>query len=62
MNNFKKTINYFKDKNQRSKKRYEQYKTLNTILESIDEFFIIGATSISVTLSITGVGLIILPN
>ena len=26
-------ITYFKDKNHKSKKRYEKYKTLNTILE-----------------------------
>ena len=61
INNIKEMINYFKDKNNKSKKRYKNYKTLNTILESADSIVIIGATSTSITLSITGVGLIILP-
>ena len=59
--NIKEMITYFKDKNNKSRKRYKNYKTLNTILESIDSIVIIGATSASITLSITGVGLIILP-
>ena len=54
-------ISYFKDENHKSKKKYKNYKTLNTILESVDSIAIIGATSTSITLSITGVGLIILP-
>ena len=37
------------------------YKTLNTVLESVDNIVIIAATSTSITLSVTGVGLIILP-
>ena len=53
-------ITYFRDKNHKSKKRYKNYKTLNTILESVDSIVIIGATSTSITLSITGVGLIVL--
>ena len=61
VNNIKKTIPYFKDKNNESKKKYKNYKTLNTILESVDSIVIIGATSTSITLSITGIGLILLP-
>ena len=61
INNIKEMITYFKDKNNKSKKRYKNYKTLNTILESVDSVVIIGATSTSITLSVTGVGLIILP-
>ena len=61
ISNIKEMITYFKDKNYKSKKRYKKYKTLNTILESVDSIVIIGATSTSITLSITGVGLIILP-
>ena len=61
INNIKEMITYFKDKNNKSKKRYKNYKTLNTILESVDSIVIIAATSTSITLSITGVGLIILP-
>ena len=54
-------ITYFKDKNNRSKKRYKNCKTLNTVLESVDSIVIIGATSTSISLSFTDVGLIILP-
>ena len=61
INDIKEMITYFKDKNHKSKKKYKNYKTLNTILESADSIVIIGATSTSITLSITGVGLIILP-
>ena len=61
INNIKEMITYFKDRNIKSKKRYKKYKTLNTLLESLDSIVIIGATSTSITLSVTGVGLIILP-
>ena len=61
VNNIKEMITYFKDKNHKSKKKYKKYKTLNTILESVDSIVIIAATSTSITLSGTGVGLIILP-
>ena len=43
--------------NQRTDKNY---KTPNTILESVDSIVFIGATSTSINLSFTGVGLIIL--
>ena len=59
--NIKEMITYFKDKNNKSKKRYKNYKTMNTILESVDSIVIIGATSTSITLSVTGIGLIVLP-
>ena len=61
INNIKEMITYFKDKNNKSKKKYKNYKTLNTVLESVDSIVIIAATSTSITLSVTGVGLIILP-
>ena len=61
INNIKEMITYFKDKNNKSKKRYKNYKTLNTVLESVDTIVIIAATSTSITLSVTGIGLIILP-
>ena len=61
INNIKEMITYFKDKNHKSKKRYKNYKTLNTILESVDSIVIIAATSTSITLSVTGIGLILLP-
>ena len=61
VNIIKGMITYFKDKNHKSKKKYKNYKTLNTILESVDSIVIIAATSTSTTLSITVIGLIILP-
>ena len=61
VNNIKEMITYFKEKNNQSKKRYKTYKTLNTILESVDSIVIIRATSTSITLSVTGFGLIFLP-
>ena len=61
INNIKEMITYFKDKNNKSKKRYKNYKTLNTILQSVDSIVIIAATSTSITLSVTGIGLIVLP-
>ena len=61
INNIKEMINYFKDKNCKSKKKYKNYKTLNTKLESVDSIVIIGATSTSITLSIIGIGLVVLP-
>ena len=61
INNIREMITYFKDKNNKSKKRYKNYKTLNMVLQSVDSIIIIGATSTSITLSVTGVGLIILP-
>ena len=61
INNTKEMITNFKDKNHKSKKRYKNYKTVSTVLESVDSIVIIAATSTSITLSITGVGLIILP-
>ena len=53
-------ITNFKDKNHKAIKRYKNYKNLNTTLESVDTIVIIGATPISKTLSITGIGLIVL--
>ena len=61
ISNIKEMINYFKDKINKSKKKYKNYKTLNTVLESVDSILIIGATSTSITLSVTGIGLIVLP-
>ena len=61
ISNIKEMITYFKDKNNKSKKRYKNYKTLNTVLESVDSIVIIAATSTSITLSVTGIALIVLP-
>ena len=60
-NNIKEMITSFTYKNYKTKKKYESYKTLNTVLESVDTIVFIGATSTSKTLLITGIGLIVLP-
>ena len=54
-------IKYFKDKNNKSKKRYRKNKTPTTILKSFDTFEIITTTSSSITLSLTGISLIAIP-
>ena len=54
-------INYFKDKNNKSKKIYKKHKAITTKLKSFDTFVIIASTSSSVTLSVTGIGLIVIP-
>ena len=54
-------ITYFKDKSRTTLKKYKNYKTLNTILESVHSIVIIGTTSTSIILPVTGFGLIILP-
>ena len=61
INNIKVMITNFKDKNNKSKKRYKNYKTVNTKLGSVDSIVTIGATSTSITLTIPGIGLIVLP-
>ena len=57
INNIKETIVYFKNKTQKSKKKYKNCKTLNTILESVDLIATIAATSNWKTLPIRGIGL-----
>ena len=61
VNNIKEMIQYFKDKNNKSKMKYKKYKTLTTVLKSFDTFVIIATTSSSITLSLTGIGLIAMP-
>ena len=54
-------ITYFKDKNNKSKKKYRKIKTITTILESIDIFVILAATSGSITSVLTGIELKAIP-
>ena len=61
INNIKEMITYFKDKNNKSKKIYKKFKTITKILKSFDTFVIIATTSGSITLSLTGFGLIAIP-
>ena len=52
---------YLKDKNYKSKQKYKKFKSLTAILNSFDTFVIIATTSSSITLSLTGIGLIAIP-
>ena len=54
-------ITYFKDKNNKSKKKYKTYKTITTIINLNDTFVFIATTWSSITLSLTGIGLIAIP-
>ena len=60
INNIKEMITYLKDKNNNSKNKYKKYKTLTTILISFDTFVIDARTSSCITLSLTGIGLIVI--
>ena len=61
INNIKERITYFKYESNISKKKYKEYKTITTRLKSFDTFVIIATTSSSITLSLTGIGLIVIP-
>ena len=43
------------------KTKYTKYKLINNLINSTDGLIIIGTTSASITLSITGVGIIVVP-
>ena len=61
INNIKERITYFKYESNISKKKYKENKTITTRLKSFDTFVIIATTSSSITLSLTGIGLIVIP-
>ena len=61
INNIKEMITYFKEKNNKTKKKYKKHKMITTLLKSIDTFVIIATTPTSLTLSLTGIGLIVKP-
>ena len=58
INNIEEMITYFKEKNPNTKKKYKGIGTLTSLIKSVD---IVGATTTSVTLSFTGVGLLVVP-
>ena len=59
--NIKEMITCFKNKNHKMKNIYGNCTNLNTIRKSIDSIVFIGASSTSISLSITGFGLIVVP-
>ena len=60
-NSTKEMITYFKDKKSKSKRKWTKYKMLTTVLKSFDTFVLFGTTSSSITLSLTSIGLIVIP-
>ena len=54
-------ITYFADRNHESKTKYKNYKMLTTIWKSFDTSNLFATTSSSFTLSLTGIGLILIP-
>ena len=61
INKIKELITYFKNKNNKPKKEFKKYKTLTTKLKSFDTIVFTATTSSSVTLSHTGIDLIVVP-
>ena len=59
--NIKEVFTSFKGKSQKSLKQKKNYKTFFPVLESIDTDVNFGRITTSVTLSVTGVGLIVVP-
>ena len=54
--NIKEMITHFKDKNNKSKKKFKNYTTLTTKLKSFDTFVTTATSSSFFTLSFTGIG------
>ena len=54
-------MKYYEMEENKYKKKYTESKVINYIINSTDGLIIIGTTSASVTLSITGVGIIVVP-
>ena len=54
-------ITYFKKKMMNQKRNIKKYKMITTLLKSFDTFVIKATTLSSITLSLTGIGLIVIP-
>ena len=54
-------MKYYELEEKKYKKKYKKYKLINNLINSTDGLIIFGTTSTSVTLSIAGVGVIIVP-
>ena len=54
-------MKYYELEENKYKKKYTEYKLTNNLINSTDGLIILGSTSASVTLSITGVGIIVVP-
>ena len=54
-------MKYYEMEEKKYKQKYTKYKLINNLINSLDGIIVIGTTSTSVTLSITGVGIIVVP-
>ena len=54
-------MKYYELEKKKYKKKYTEYKLINNLINSTDGLVSIGTTSASVTLSIAGVGIIVVP-
>ena len=61
LNNINLISKFYEEEYKKLKKKHNKFKNLNKILNTIDSVVIIGCTGTSVTLSVTGYGLIIVP-
>ena len=54
-------MKYYELEENKYKKKYTKHKLINNLINSLDGIIVIGTTSASVTLSITGVGIVVVP-
>ena len=54
-------MKYYEMEEKKYKQKYNKYKLINNLINSIDGIIVIGTTSASISLSITGVGIIVVP-
>ena len=59
--NFKDIQNFYNHECKKYKKKSKTYKIINGLIQSIDGVSLLGVSSTAITLSVTGVGLIVIP-
>ena len=59
--NIKDIQNFYNHEAKKYKKKSKQYKLLNCLIQSFDGVSVLGVSSTCVTLSVTGVGLVVVP-
>ena len=59
--NIKDIQNFYNHECKKYKKKSKTYKILNGLIQSIDGVLLLGVSSTAITLSVTGVGLIVVP-
>ena len=54
-------MKYYEMEEKKYKQKYNKYKLINNLINSLDGIIVIGTTSASISLSITSVGIIVVP-